>query len=89
MQALHRNPNPKSEHHQPEPPAEIAHGHICEIHPHDGFGRIETQDGRVIYFYKDGVQGRPFSTLTTGTEVRFVEEASREGPRARVVHVID
>lgn len=82
--------NPKGERRRRmRPPGEIAHGHICEIHPAKGFGRIETPDGRVIYFYKDSVEGRPFVTLTTGTEVRFVEEADRPEPRASVVHVID
>lgn len=68
---------------------EIAHGCICEIHPEKGFGRIETQDGRVILFYKDCVAGQPFEALTTGTEVRFAEESGKHGPQASVVHVID
>jgi cold shock CspA family protein len=68
---------------------EIAHGRICEIHPEKGLGRIETQDGRVIIFYKDSVVDRPFEGLATGTEVRFAEESSEHGPRASVVHIID
>jgi cold shock CspA family protein len=85
----------QAQRHEPEkavnPPrekarTEMAHGHICEIHPQKGFGRIETQDGRIIYFYKDSVTDRPFAELTTGTEVRFTE---KPGSHASAVQIID
>ena len=68
---------------------EVAHGHICEIHPDKGFGRIETHDGRVIYFYKESVQDHPFENLTTGTEVRFASRAGNRPAGATVAQVID
>jgi cold shock CspA family protein len=68
---------------------EIAHGHSCSIHPDKGLGHIQTRDGRVICFYKDGVVDRPFGGLATGTEVRFAEESGPKGCRANVPHVID
>jgi len=66
----------------------LPHGHICELHPAEDFGRIETHDGRLIYFHRHSVLDRPFEKLTTGTEVRFVEEQGDRGPQASTVHVV-
>jgi cold shock CspA family protein/ribosome-associated translation inhibitor RaiA len=68
--------------------AGLSHGHICELHRAEDFGRIETQDGRLVYFHRHSVLGRPFEKLTTGTEVRFVEEPGDRGPQASTVHVV-
>jgi cold shock CspA family protein len=63
------------------------HGRVCELHPQEGFGRIETADGRLIYFHRNSVLGRPFEALEVGTEVRFAEEPGDRGPQASTVHV--
>jgi cold shock CspA family protein/ribosome-associated translation inhibitor RaiA len=62
-------------------------GTIRELHPAQDFGRIETPDGRLIYFHRHSVLGRPFEKLKTGTKVRFVEEQGERGPQASTVHV--
>lgn len=67
---------------------EPAHGWIQELDAERGSGRIETNDGRLIYFHRNSVVGGRFKDLTTGTEVRFVEEAGDLGPQASTVHVI-
>jgi len=67
---------------------EPAHGRICELDTEHGSGRIETADGRFIYFHRNSVVGGRFKDLTTGTEVRFAEEAGDQGPQASTVHVI-
>ena len=67
---------------------EMAQGRISEIHPEQGFGRIETPDGRQIYFHRNSVLDHPFNTLATGTRVRFAEEPGEQGPQASTVHVI-
>jgi cold shock CspA family protein/ribosome-associated translation inhibitor RaiA len=64
------------------------HGHICELDADRGCGRIETDDGRLIYFHRNSVLGARFQDLTTGTEVRFAEEAGDLGPQASTVHVL-
>jgi len=64
------------------------HGRICELNPDQGCGRIETEDGRLIYFHRNSIVGGRFQDLTTGTEVRFAEEAGDGGPQASTVHVI-
>jgi cold shock CspA family protein len=68
-------------------PARVPHGRVCELHPQEGFGRIETADGRLIYFHRNSVLGRPFEDLEVGTEVRFAEEPGDRGQQASTVHV--
>ena len=63
-------------------------GWISELHPEQDFGRIETEDGRLIYFHRNSVMDRPFEELSVGTEVRFNEEPGDQGPQASTVHVI-
>jgi cold shock CspA family protein/ribosome-associated translation inhibitor RaiA len=68
--------------------SEPARGWITELDAEGGSGRIETPDGRLIYFHRNSVIGSRFQDLTTGTEVRFAEEAGDLGPQASTVHVI-
>lgn len=67
-----------------EPP----HGRVSRISPEDGFGFIETADGREIYFHRNAVTNGGFSKLEVGCEVRFAEEEGDNGPQATVVHVL-
>jgi len=64
------------------------HGRISELHPQESSGRIETEDGRLIYFHRNSVMGRPFEQLSVGTEVSFTEEQGDLGPQASTVHVV-
>jgi len=64
------------------------HGRIVELNPAEDYGRIETLDGRLIYFHRNSVLGADFDGLTIGAEVRFDEEAGERGPQASTVHVI-
>lgn len=64
------------------------HGRVSELHPDESFGRIETEDGRLIYFHRNSVMGRPFDELSIGTEVSFSEEQGDLGPQASTVHVV-
>ena len=63
------------------------HGWVNELHPEQDFGRIETEDGRLIYFHRNSVVGDSFERLSIGTEVRFNEEAGDSGPQASTVHI--
>lgn len=67
---------------------EPAHGWITELDAEHGSGRIETEDGRLIYFHRNSLIGGRFQDLTAGTEVRFAEEAGDLGPQASTVHVM-
>jgi ribosomal subunit interface protein len=64
------------------------HGRIVELRPEEHFGRIETPDGRLVYFHRNSVVGSDFDRLQVGTEVRFDEEVGERGPQASTVHVI-
>ncbi len=63
------------------------HGHIVELLPEQDFGRIETDDGRLVYFHRNSVLDSDFAQLAVGDEVRFAEEMGERGPQASSVHV--
>jgi ribosomal subunit interface protein len=72
-----------------------AGGHVISLHPEEGYGKIETPDGRVIYFHRNSVLKNGFDRLEIGSEVRFAEETGERGPQASSVtlvgkhHVVD
>lgn len=61
------------------------HGRVAELYPHMDYGRIETPDGRLVYFHRNSLLGEDFDALEIGSEVRFVEETGDEGPQASTV----
>jgi cold shock CspA family protein len=65
-----------------------AQGRISEIDANRGFGRIEADNGRLIYFHRNSVLGSRFEDLTAGILVRFSEEVGDLGPQASTVHVV-
>lgn len=64
------------------------HGKIARVNRDDGYGFIETADGREIYFHRNSVLRTSFEDLHTGQEVRFVEEMGEKGPQATTVRVV-
>ena len=62
-------------------------GVVSEVYPHRDHGRIETADGRSIYFHRNSLSNGNFDELAVGTAVRFVEEAGEEGPQASAVYL--
>jgi cold shock CspA family protein len=50
-----------------------------------GYGFIETADGREVYFHRNSVRDDAFEHLTVASEVRFVEEMGEKGPQAKRV----
>jgi cold shock CspA family protein len=68
--------------HEPAPRARVS-----KLLPDEGYGFLEGEDGREIYFHRNSVLGDHFAALRVGTEVRFVEEAGVEGPQASTVIV--
>jgi ribosomal subunit interface protein len=61
------------------------HGRVSLLVPEEDYGRIETPDGRDIYFHRHSVLENGFDGLEIGSEVRFVEEQGEEGPQASTV----
>jgi ribosomal subunit interface protein len=64
------------------------HGRVVELVPGEDFGRIETPDGRLVYFHRNSVLEGGFDQLQEGDEVRFAEEQGDAGPQASTVHRI-
>ncbi|MEX1257460.1 MAG: cold shock domain-containing protein [Gemmatimonadota bacterium] len=68
-------------------PREEAHpmGRVARLFPSDGYGFLETPDGREVYFHENAVTGRGFGELQVGQEVQFSEGSGDEGPQASAV----
>lgn len=62
---------------------------VARLHPEEGFGFLETPDGREIYFHRASVLEHGFDRLSIGSEVRFSEELGEKGPQAASVHLVD
>jgi ribosomal subunit interface protein len=63
------------------------HGYITELTPDEGYGRIQTNDGRLIYFHRNSLVQGDYSDLEIGSEVHFVEEQGELGPQASSVYL--
>lgn len=64
------------------------HGRIKLVNPDEGYGFIESADGRDVYFHRNSVLRAPFEKLQVGQEVRFDEELGEKGPQATTVRVV-
>jgi cold shock CspA family protein len=64
------------------------HARVTVLVPESDFGRMETPDGRDIYFHRNSLVNADFDDLAVGTELRFVEGAGEEGPQASSVFVV-
>jgi cold shock CspA family protein/ribosome-associated translation inhibitor RaiA len=65
-----------------------AHARVSRLFPEEGYGFLQTPDGREIYFHGNSVLQPGFDHIAVGTEVRFAEEVGEKGPQASTVHVI-
>lgn len=66
----------------------VPHGRITALFPEEDYGRIETADGRDLYFHRNSVLEADFDTLEEGMEVRFCEEEGEHGPQASTVRLV-
>jgi ribosomal subunit interface protein len=63
-----------------EPPPQ---GHVAVLEA--DHGRIETVDGRSIYFHRNSVLDEAFDSLRLGSAVHFIEAMGDDGPQASTV----
>ena len=63
-------------------------GRVRKLYSAEGFGFIESEDGREIYFDRRSVLHDAFPRLSIGARVRFAEEAGERGPQASTVEVL-
>jgi ribosomal subunit interface protein len=69
--------------HEPSP-----YGRVSKLFPLEGFGFIETPQGREIYFHENSVLRGGFGRLLIGTVVEFAEERGDKGPQASTVRIV-
>lgn len=67
-----------------EPP----HAVVAKIFSDDGYGFLESPDGREIYFHQNSVLNKDFDDLEIGATVQFAEEMGDKGPQATTVRVL-
>lgn len=60
-------------------------GTVARIFADEGYGFIETADGRELYFSRVNVVHPDFDRLEPGTPVQFIEEMADEGAQAKRV----
>lgn len=58
---------------------------VHRMFPYEGYGFLQTRDGREVYFHRNSVLHRAFDRLDVGDEVRFVETPGENGPQASTV----
>jgi ribosomal subunit interface protein len=66
----------------------LPHARIARLFGDEGYGFIETVEGREVYFHKNSVLNAEFGQLEVGRTVEFVEEQGVEGPQASSVRVL-
>jgi cold shock CspA family protein len=63
-------------------------GTVRRIDKQEGFGFLETMNGREIYFHRNSLLNDAFSHLASGTRVTFAEKVGDRGPRASTVKLL-
>ena len=63
----------------------IGHGTVDRMMAEEGYGFIQTADGREFFFDRDSLSAGAWETLAPGTEVRFTERDGDKGPFATAV----
>lgn len=63
-------------------------GTVIRLFPAEGYGFLEADGGREIYFHRRSVLNDHFETLRLGTAVEYVEEAGDKGPQATTVRLL-
>jgi cold shock CspA family protein/ribosome-associated translation inhibitor RaiA len=65
-----------------------AMGRVTQIFPLQGYGFLETPDGREIYFHQHALSENDFRMVDVGSTVRFSVEEGDEGPQAAHVQLV-
>lgn len=81
LEAINHKQKRKVKHHEAPP-----HGRVQQLN--EDHGRIQTSDGRDIYFHRNSLINDDFAHLEIGDEVRFDEEMGDEGPQASTVRLV-
>lgn len=66
----------------------VPQARVVRLLREEGYGFLETADGREVYFHSNSVLPPGFFQLEVGTEVRFAEEQGVKGPQASTVTIV-
>ncbi len=66
---------------------ETPEARVVRIFPAEGYGFLQTIDGREIYFHRNSVLNESFGKLDVGALVMFAEENGEMGPQASTVRM--
>jgi len=61
---------------------------VRDLRPEEGYGFIQTHEGREIYFHENSVHNNRFNKLKVGSPVHFVEVKGEKGPQASSITTI-
>ena len=70
-------------------PEQVVDAVIVEINREEGWGYLQTTDGRKLYFHENSVLHGNFARLAIGTGVNFSEEQGDKGPQATSVRIVE
>jgi ribosomal subunit interface protein len=65
-----------------------AHARVSRLFLDEGYGFVQTADGREVYFHRHALLNGDFQKLQVGTEVTFAEEAGEKGPQASSLRLV-
>lgn len=63
-------------------------GRVSQIFPLEGYGFIETPDGREVYFHRHAISDHDYRLVDVGSPVFFSEEEGDQGPQASHVQLV-
>lgn len=63
-------------------------GRIKKLHRTKGFGFIQAENGKDLFFHRSNVMGVTFESLEEGMSVTFTVKEAPKGPRAEQVQVV-
>jgi cold shock CspA family protein len=66
----------------------LPHAKVTKLFPVEGYGILQTLDGREIYFHRHSVLDDSFEKLQIGSEVAFAQEEGKKGPQASTVKLV-
>ena len=63
-------------------------GKIKKLIKERGFGFINAEDGKEVFFHRSSLEGTDFDALEEGSDVEFDLERGPKGPRAVNVKLV-
>jgi len=64
-------------------------GKIKKLIRERGFGFINAEDGKEVFFHRSALEGTDFDALEEGSDVEFNLERGPKGPRAVNVKTVE